>query len=70
MSVRVAVAEAAGEDEAPALDESHGQARNLVARHETADKGRKIVGQSRCTFCLESETQEANGHEERRRERL
>ena len=68
--VHIAVTEAAGEDEAPPLDESHGQARDLVARHETADKGRKIVGQPQCTFCLESERQKANGHEERRQERL
>jgi hypothetical protein len=63
------VAEAAGDDQAPPLDESHGQARNLVARHETADKRRKIVGQAQCASCLKSELK-AHGHEEYRQERL
>ena len=47
--VHIAVTEAAGEDEVSPLDDSHGHARNLVACHETADEGRKIVGQPRCT---------------------
>ena len=42
--VHIAVTEAASEDEVSPLDDSHGHARNLVTRHETADKGREIVG--------------------------
>src|SRR3954471_4847976 len=37
-SVDIAVTEAASKDEAPPLDDAHGDARDLVTRHETADQ--------------------------------
>ena len=72
--VHIAVAEAAGEDEVSPLDDAHGHARNLVTRHETADEGREIVGKPRFAHRFasgfEPEQRQANGHEERRQDRL
>ena len=69
--VHIAVTEAASEDEVSPLDDSHGHARNLVTCHETADKGREIVGKSGpvSRSGLEPERRQANGHEERRQDR-
>jgi hypothetical protein len=41
----IAVTEAARKDEMSSLDDSHGHARNLVTRHETAHQGPEIVGE-------------------------
>src|SRR6185295_3544155 len=71
-SVDIAVTEAASEDEAPPLDDSHGHARDLVTRHETADQRsevvREVVREPRGASGPEPERQQAEGHEERRLE--
>src|SRR6188768_2064645 len=64
-SVDIAVTEAASEDEAPPLDDSHGHARDLVTRHETADQGGEVVRETRLASGLEPDGQQAEGHEER-----
>src|SRR6185369_17651830 len=64
-SVDIAVTEAASEDEAPPLDDSHGHARDLVTRHETADQRREVVREPRLASGPEPDRQHAEGHEER-----
>src|SRR6185369_11091198 len=64
-SVDIAVTEAASEDEAPPLDDSHGHARDLVTRHETADQRREVVREPRLASGPEPGRQQAEGHEER-----
>ena len=68
-SVDIAMTEAASEDEAPPLDDSHGHARDLVTRHETADQRgevvREVVRKPLLASGPEPERQQAQGHEER-----
>src|SRR6478672_7017380 len=64
-SVDIAVTEAASEDEAPPLDDSHGHARDLVTRHETADQRGEVVREALLASGPEPERQQAEGHEER-----
>src|SRR4029079_613960 len=66
--VDIAVTEAASEDQAPPLDDSHGHARDLVTRHETADQWcevvREVVREPRLASGPEPERQQAEGHQE------
>src|SRR4051794_39480054 len=68
--VDIAVTEAASEDETAPLDDSHGHARDLVTRHETADQRgdvvREGVREPRAASGPQPERQQAEGHEERR----
>src|SRR3954463_10141350 len=62
--LHIAVTEAAREDEAAALDDAHGHARNLVTRHETANERREIVGDYRFASRVQAADQEQHDHDQ------
>ena len=63
--LHVAVTKAACEAQVSLLDHSHGHARNLVTRHQTANEGREIVRKPLCQCSRRGPAPSGPSHEDR-----